>query len=109
MDFLTDIEKDKLINFNNDEVLVEAVRKVLLASIYENGTLRKGKPSDPLKNGALSLAALASQGKVTNEELGEDLRGLFQGIQLLESGLREIAKLKKEEAEATEDSVNEAL
>lgn len=110
MDFLTDIERDKLISFNQDEVLVEAVRKVLLASIYENGTLRKGKKSDPLKNGALALVSMACSGKgvVSDEDLGQDLRGLFQGINLLEQGLREIARLKKEE-EPVESPVNEAL
>lgn len=96
MEYLSDIEKDKIITFNQDEVLVEAVRKVLLASIYNNGTLRKDLKADPAKNAALGLAFLAigGSGVVTNADLGEDLRGLAQGVSLLEKGLAQLAKIK---------------
>lgn len=110
MPYLSDIEKDKIINFNNDEVLVNAVRKVLLAVMYDNGTLRKDLAPDPLKNGALGLAFLAIGGKgvVSNADLGEDLRGLAQGVSLLENGLNQLSKIKKEE-EPVESPFNEAV
>ncbi len=110
MPYLSDIEKDKIINFNSDEVLVNAVRKVLLASIYDNGTLRKDLAPEPLKNGALGLAFLAISGKgvVTNDDLGADIRGLAQGISLLENGLNQLSKIKKEEA-LIESPFNEAV
>lgn len=112
MDYLTDGEKEKIINFNADEVLVEAIRKVMLASIYSNGTLRKGKSSEPLKNAALGLAFLANsgQGVVSNEDLGEDLRGLAQGVNLLEQGFKQLATIKKkDEDESAESEINEAI
>lgn len=110
MPYLSDIEKDKIINFNQDEVLVNAVRKVILAVIYDNGTLRKDLAPDPLKNGALGLAFLSISGRgvVTNEDLGADLRGLAQGISLLENGLNALSKIKKE-GELVESPINVAI
>lgn len=110
MPYLSDIEKDKIINFNQDEVLVNAVRKVLLAVIYDNGTLRKDVAPDPLKNGALGLAFLAISGRgvVSNEDLGEDIKALAQGVSLLENGLNALSKIKKE-SEVVESPYNEAV
>lgn len=110
MPYLSDIEKDKIINFNSDEVLVNAVRKVLLASIYNNGTLRADVAPDPLKNGALALAflAISGRGTVSNDDLGADIRGLAQGVSLLENGLKELSKVKKE-GEVVESPFNEAV
>lgn len=110
MPYLSDIEKDKIINFNNDEVLVNAVRKVLLAVIYDNGTLRKDLAPDPTKNGALGLAFLAISGRgvVTNEDLGSDLRGLAQGVSLLENGLNALKTIKKDDP-SVESPYNEAV
>lgn len=110
MPYLSDIEKEKIINFNSDEVLVNAVRKVILAVMYDNGTLRKDVAPDPLKNGALGLAFLSISGRgvVTNEDLGADLRGLAQGISLLENGLNQLSKIKKDEV-VVESPYNEAI
>ena len=109
-EYLTDIEIAKIEAFVADEKLIEAVRKVLLASIYQNGTLRKDIKANPLTNGALALVSLASSGRgtVSNQDLGEDLRGMFHGIQLLETGLNELNKFKKEEG-GVETPYNEAL
>lgn len=110
MEHLTDIEKSKIMAFNADPILVEAIRKVMLASIYSNGTLRVGKESDPTKNGALSLAFLTLSGKgvVSNEDLGADLRGLAQGVMLLETGFKELSKIK-DETEVEELTENIAI
>lgn len=109
--FMSGIEKDKIIAFNSDPILVNAVKKVLLASIYSNGTLRADVPADPTRNAALALANLAISGKgiVKNEDLGEDLRGLMQGVSLLEQGLAQLAKIKKDPEGEVKPSVNEAI
>lgn len=103
MEYLSQLELEKIANFNQDEVLKNAVRKVLLASIYQNGTLRKDIKPDPLKNAALGLASLAISGRgvVSNADLGEDLRGLMQGVSLLESGFNELSKIKIKGAPST--------
>lgn len=110
VDFLSDIEREKIIAFNNDEVMTEAVKKVLLAAVYNNGTLRAGEKIDSLKNGALGLAFLALSGRavITNEQLGEDLRALSHGLNTVESGFKELSGIKKELKEV-ETPYNEAI
>jgi hypothetical protein len=97
MQYLSDLEQEKIIAFNQDTVLVDAVRKVLLAAIYTNGTLRKDLAPEPTKNAALSLAFYAmANGSVTNDALGEDLRALAQAVRLLEGGLAQLSSIKPE-------------
>ena len=99
-DFLTDQEKAKIVQFNEDEVMKEAVRKVFLKVMYSQGTLRKDMPSDPLNNGALGLAFQSIRwSALSDEQLGADLRGLSHGINLLESGFQELDKVEKPEPE----------
>lgn len=109
--YLSDLEVSQIEIFNQNTVLVNAIRKVLLATIYSNGTLRKDIDPDPARNGALGLALLAIGGKgvVTNADLGEDLRGLAQGISLLENGLNQLSKITSKKAEAPEEKGNPAV
>lgn len=111
LEYLSEIEKAKIIAFNTDAVLANAVRKVLLETIYNNGVLRAGGSPDPLRNGALGLAFLTLGGKalVSNEELGADLRGLAQGVNLLEQGLAQLAKIKKDQPDEVSSGINEAV
>ena len=90
--------------------MVEAVRKVLLASIYENGTLRAGKKAEPLKNAALSLVFKVFNGEATftDTELGQDLRALAYGVRFLEAGFTELAKIKQKEEKEEDKGMNEA-
>lgn len=106
--FLSDIEKTKIEMFNQDPILVNAIRKVLLTSIYDNGTLRKDVAPNPTRNGALGLAMIAVTGKATisNSDLGEDLRGLAQAVQLLEQGLAQLLKITSKKVDTPETGVN---
>lgn len=90
---LTDQEIDKLAAFNQDEVMFEAVRKVILAAIYSNGTLRKGIEANPLQNAALALVSQADS-NITNEKIGADLRAFWEGVKALEMGLSKIQEYK---------------
>lgn len=92
--FLNDIEKDAIIAFNENKTMAEAVRKVLLASIYVNGTLRPGVPANASRNFAFFLAA--SDKAISDEKLGEDLRGRLYGVSIVETGFVELAKLKRD-------------
>lgn len=107
---LTDLEKSKIYQLNADPEMVEAIKKVLLAAMYANGTLRQDAQANPLTNSAFALVALASsgQGTISNEELGEDLRGLFHGVQLMERGFKRLSEIKKEES-PVETPYNEAI
>ena len=94
MDYLSEIEKQKLIAFNKDEVLKEAVKKVLLEEIYYHGILAEDRPARPLKN--YTLAVVSKKGQFTNEQVGADLRATWEGINALESGFEAISKFKEE-------------
>ena len=98
-DILSELEKDKLAFIAGDPVMLEAVKKVVLNSVYFDGTLHKKGVPDVLKNFAL---ALASRPGVTNEDLGAELKASLAGVQLLEQGFMELEKFKKVESKLKE-------
>lgn len=107
---LNDLEKAKVIQFNADSEMVEAVRKVMLAAVYSNGTLRDKIPANPMTNAALLMVnkTIRGEGTMTDAELGQDLRGLAQGVMLLESGFKRLESIKPVEVKV-ESSHNEAI
>jgi hypothetical protein len=90
---LSDVEKLRLQDFLNDQILVEAVRKVLLFGIYYNGTLKSGQEADSQMNFALGL--VAAKADISNEELGADLRACAEGIRMVETGFKQLEKFKE--------------
>jgi hypothetical protein len=110
IDYLSDEEKVKVIQFNEDVVMSEAVRKVLLETIYSHGTLKENVMAQPLKNAALGLAFLSLSGKavISNEQLAEDLRGLAHGVNLLESGFEKLSTIERE-TPSEEEAENPAV
>lgn len=107
---LADLEKSKIYQFNADPEMVEAVRKVLLASIYSNGTLRQGVDANPMTNAAFMMVmrTIRGEGVMSDAELGQDLRGLAQGVMLLESGFKRLLEIKIESPYQKEET-NEAI
>lgn len=103
--FLSDLEKTKIQLFIEDEVQAEAVRKVLLFSLYNNGVLKKGEKANPLVNFALGL--VANRPDFTDEQLGRDLRASWNGINALEIGFSNLARYRKDDLEKV-DVKNEA-
>jgi hypothetical protein len=89
--FLEKKEQEKLEQFANDELMFQAVRKVLLFSIYNSGTITKGKPHDPLHNFALVAAA---DNSLNDEKLGKLVRSSYQGINALELGFNDLTRYK---------------
>lgn len=89
-EYLSDVEQQKIKSFMTDATMVEAVKKVILAGIYHNGTLKPGEKANALKNFALSLAF---DPKIDNEALGADLRATAQGISFVEKGFGELGKI----------------
>ena len=94
---LDDREQDLVRQFVENKEMMEAVKKTIMVGLYHNGSLRKGVPSNPLYNAAFTVAANARETKATNEQIGEDLRALWQGLNALESALSAMAKYKREE------------
>lgn len=109
MDFLSKVEQDKIAIFNQDKVLFEAIKKVILKGVYSQGKLEKDKPADPMFNAALGLVAQTQvDSKITNEALGADLRAFFEGAKMVELGFTELAKIKSKE-DVVEPSGNVAI
>lgn len=105
---MTELEKDSLMQFSKNPIMVEAVRKVLLAGLYSNGTLRAGALAEPTRNMAFSLVA-NPQTEYSNEQLGADLRALWAGINAVEGGFNEIKRLAKVEQPPEPKEPNRAL
>ena len=107
---LNEIETDKVIAFSKDRLQFDAVKKYLLAVVYEHGVIKKGGDHKGNVNFALNLAWGACQGNGmprSDEELGQALRALTYAVQLVESGFNEMSELTKVEPEKKE-TVNEA-
>lgn len=94
-DVLTPTEIERLEVLMADDVMFGAVRKVMLSSMYTQGTTDSLGQSS-MYNSALAL--VTNKENATNEELGMDLRALYQGLSQLELGLGELMKFKKVES-----------
>lgn len=100
----TDREKDELGRFVNNEVMFKAVKKVVLSSIYFDGTLRKGGIPDPTTNFALALASMGIE--TSNEELGANLKTSLAGVQLLEKGFAKLERFSRKKQPPKEKEPN---
>jgi hypothetical protein len=108
-EYLTDMEIKKINSFIKDEKMFDAVKKVLLASLYQDGTIKKGEKLK-VRNEAfnrISEAYRAGQ-DISNENLGQSLRGLFEGVNALEQGFAYLKLLKKEDG-LVESPLNDAI
>ncbi len=89
---LDEQEQTYLVNFVDNEEMVQTVKKVLTAGLYEQGVLKKGRKADLLSNAALTLVC---QGKdVSNEQIGADLRGFWEGLRIIEGAFDDMLKYK---------------
>lgn len=99
--------KDEVSNieaFCANEKMYNAVKKVILACIYDHGTIKKDEPKpDPLKNGAYHLASLAVKNPIPDEVLGQHIRGQFAGVNALELGFNELKTIKAVKEKSKED------
>lgn len=95
-EFLSELEIAKIEQFVKDEVLFEAVKKVMLASIYTHGVNIPDKKSDPLKNGAFSMVSLSTNNPIPDEVIGQQLRAQWAGVNALENAMKELKNLKSE-------------
>src|SRR3990167_438137 len=109
-EILSEIERDKIVQFCADPVLSGAVKKYILAVLYKQGVVEKGQIHNARINFALNLAWPANTPNGiprSDEELGQNLRAMTYGIQLIESGFREMEEMRKPEVVA-EPTANQA-
>lgn len=107
-EYLTDLEIAKIEAFNADSAMSEAVHKVLLAGIYQHGTIKKGEKHDPLQNGAFSLAAMSTNNPIPDEVLGQHIRGMWAGVNALEVAFKSLVAIKGK-AKSIPSPLNEAI
>lgn len=104
---LTEIEQDKVRAFIEDPVLFHAIKKYVLAVVYKQGVVEKGREHRGGVNFALNLAWGATQNNGmprSDEELGQNLRALTYAVQLIESGFKELLSFKKVELPGNENN-----
>jgi hypothetical protein len=107
---LNDKEKSEIEKFCANETLKEAVRKVLLAGIYENGVLKEGQKADPSKNFALYEAFMSTNGApITDAELGQVIRAKAWGIKAVEMAFAELDNIKLQVPAPVKNKTNKAL
>lgn len=105
--YLSDIEKEKVIAFNKDIVLREAVKKVLLSYIYKNGTLVAGDAAfEPTKN---FVFGMASDPNVSDESVGNQLRIAVSGILRVEEAFNQLGRIKENLTEDKGNKKNPAM
>ena len=90
----SDVEVSALKLFADNEITREAVRKLLLYGITQQGAFEKGKPVDPTRNFALGIVQLAEQQGLGHDAVGKRMTAVFEGVQFLESAFQEIDLFK---------------
>ncbi|MCF7843865.1 hypothetical protein K9M47_03130 [Candidatus Gracilibacteria bacterium] len=108
MENLNELEITKIEQFCADKEMYNAVKKIILASVYTHGTVQKGFIPNPLQNGAFSLASLATNNPIPDNVLGEHIRGMWAGVNALENGFNELSKITSGK-EIIESPYNEAV
>lgn len=104
----TELEVSKIEQFCADTEMYNAVKKVILAGIYTHGTVQRGFTPDPLKNGALSLVHLSTANPVTDEVLGQHIRGVWEGLNAMQNAFQNLNNIKSEVKEVV-SPYNEAV
>ena len=95
--YLNDIEKAEIQKFLENPTMLEAVRKVLLESIYFSGTLKEGETAESGRNFILGQLTQPIMENAPMEEYGMYTKALINGIRLLETGFQNLEKLRKVE------------
>lgn len=106
-EYLSEHEVKALEEFASNQVLVEAVKKVLLEGVYYQGTMEQGKAPDASKNFLLAIATQQLE-LTTNEVLGDKIRAAVMGVTAVEQGFNAIKQYKKQVEKTKKDKVNEA-
>ena len=104
----TELEVSKIEQFCADTEMYNAVKKVILAGIYTHGTVQRGFTPDPLKNGALSLVHLSTANPVTDEVLGQHIRGVWERLNAMQNAFQNLNNIKSEVKEVV-SPFNEAI
>ena len=90
--YLSDREQAAVISFNENPTMKEAVRKVLLACIYHQGTVSENDLPTPF-NFAFSIV----QSVKSDEQIGQELRASVTALNYLQAAFERLSEVTKEE------------
>lgn len=105
-EYLNESEVQKIEQFCADKEMYNAVRKVVLQGIYQHGTVQKDQETDPLINGAFNLAAVAQTNPVTDELLGQHIRGMWAGVNAMKNAFDDLDSIKSDKPKEIESPFN---
>ncbi|MAH46249.1 hypothetical protein CMI37_10490 [Candidatus Pacearchaeota archaeon] len=91
-EILDEKEKGAIRAFYANSYTRDVVRKVLLASIYYNGQMEKGKKPDPKRN--FLLRAIESK---SFDNIGHVIYAKAQAVELLEEGFEALGSYENDE------------
>lgn len=95
MEYLDPAEKSRLIMFNKDELLKQAVKKVMLHNIFFAELLKAGKPVDMDKHWIHSI--VAGTRKDDDAVVGRMTRITAEASALVEEAFKEVEKYNSEQ------------
>jgi len=99
--YLSDKEYELVRKFVENEATVEAVRKVLLSGVYDDGIRVEDKPAEPLKNFILGKMSQPLMINAPMETKGMEITSVINAVSMVERGFEELDrfKVKKPEVE----------
>lgn len=101
--FLNEQEQTQLAHFADNEKMVEAVRKVMVAGLYENGVVHEGRRPEPRQNAAFYL--VSSNPDATNEQLGADNRARWEAANIVDRAFQIIEEYKTPEEQRDKGTI----
>jgi hypothetical protein len=102
-EYLNPNEVSRLIAFNSDPVMREAVKKVLLFNIYNAETLKEGEPVGLDKHWVYGIDTRDS----TDEEVGKRVRTKISAMSFIEDAFKTLGEYHTEIV--PEEEVNQAV
>jgi len=103
---LTDLEIAKIEAFCADREMYMAVKRVILAGIYEHGTIKEGYIPNPLENAAFNLASLAITNPIPDEALGQHIRSMWAGVNAMKNAFDKLEGIKSKGSDSIESPYN---
>lgn len=99
IDIYSDKEKNELEKLNENPILMSALKKIILADIYQHGQLGKEPMGEQyMQNYAFSLSFDPNTGNEfarNNEDLGKALRASNEALRIVNIAFQKIGKFKK--------------
>jgi hypothetical protein len=99
---LSEEEQLLIAQLADNPATLEAIKKVILLPIYQNGTLQPDQPSEPMRNFLLSVA---NRRDTEDAVLGQQLRSAADACILVETGINMLRTfiIPKEKVAPTEN------